>query len=271
MGKLSNMMYMIDLLNTGNIYTLKELSEKIGITERMIRYYKNEICSNGIAIESFKGPNGGYFMIDKIKNYTSINKYDIQLLDNIYNLLLNSNFKYLDKFKEFLDKSKKMYSIYDETSGSYNSCFPIFDDYGNVLKGVEATLQLVKSAKILPTVSLEKADKDIYKYNLAKVESNIVAGRQELLKKYNNLISSNFNNCNGIDDLFDKESGSVIIPMYEMELLQNSLLKDFWLSTENEKLMYSLRDNNNYLLRGSKTYYYFISNRISVNRKGYYF
>ena len=31
--------------------------------------------------------------------------------------------------------------------------------------------------------------------------------------------------------------------------------------------MYSLRDNNNYLLRGSKTYYYFISNRISINRK----
>ena len=116
MGKLSNMMYMIDLLNTGNIYTLKELSEKIGVTERMIRYYKNEICANGIDIESFKGPNGGYFMIDKIKNYTSINKYDIQLLENIYNLLSNSNFKYLDNFREFIDKSKKMYSVYDETS-----------------------------------------------------------------------------------------------------------------------------------------------------------
>lgn len=158
------------------------------------------------------------------------------------------------------------YSV-DKTSGAYDSCFPIFDDYGNVLKGVEATLQLVKSAKILPTVSLEKADKDIYKYNLAKVESNIVSGRQTLLKKYNNLISSNFNNCNGIDDLFDKESGSVIIPMYEMELLQNSPLKSFWLSKENESLMYSLRDNNNYLLRGSKTYYYFIANRLSVDRK----
>ena len=158
------------------------------------------------------------------------------------------------------------YSV-DKISGSYDSCFPIFDDYGNVLKGVEATLQLVKSAKILPTVSLEKADKDTYKYNLAEVESNIVSGRQSLLKKYNNFISSNFNNCNGIDDLFDKESGSIIIPMYEMELLQNSPLKEFWLSSENESLMYSLRDNNNYLLRGSKTYYYFISNRISVNRK----
>ncbi|MDD5865081.1 MAG: WYL domain-containing protein [bacterium] len=116
MGKLSNMMYMIDLLNTGNIYTLKELSEKIGVTERMIRYYKSEICANGIAIESFKGPNGGYFMIDKIKNYTSINKYDIQLLENIYNLLLKSDFKYLDKLKELLEKAKKMYSIYDEKS-----------------------------------------------------------------------------------------------------------------------------------------------------------
>ena len=55
--------------------------------------------------------------------------------------------------------------------------------------------------------------------------------------------------------------------MYEIELLQNSPLKDFWLSTENGSLMYSLRDDNNYLLRGSKTYYYFVSNRISINRK----
>lgn len=116
MGKLSNMLYMIDLLNTGNVYTLKELSEKIGVTERMIRYYKNEICANGIAIESFKGPNGGYFLIDRIKNYTSINKYDVQLLENVYNILLKEKFIYLDKYKEFLDKSKKMYSIYDEKS-----------------------------------------------------------------------------------------------------------------------------------------------------------
>ena len=50
MGKIANMLYMIDLLNTGNIYTLKELSEKIGVTERMIRYYKDEICNNGLQL-----------------------------------------------------------------------------------------------------------------------------------------------------------------------------------------------------------------------------
>ena len=37
MSKLAKMMYMIDLLNTGNMYTIKELAEKIGVTERMIR------------------------------------------------------------------------------------------------------------------------------------------------------------------------------------------------------------------------------------------
>lgn len=116
MGKIANVLYMIDLLNTGNIYTLKELSAKIGVTERMIRYYKDEICNNGIAIESFKGPNGGYFMIDEIKNYTSINKYDIQLLDNVEHFLSDNNFKYIDKYEEFLDKAKKMYSIYEEKS-----------------------------------------------------------------------------------------------------------------------------------------------------------
>lgn len=116
MGKLSNMLYMIDLLNTGNIYTIHELAERIGVTERMVRYYKNEICKNGIAIESFKGPNGGYFMIDKIKNYTSINKYDLQLLENVLKQLEKIDFEYLDKYRYFLDKSKKMFSIYDEKS-----------------------------------------------------------------------------------------------------------------------------------------------------------
>ena len=120
MGKISNVLYMIDLLNTGNIYTLKDLSEKIGVSERMIRYYKNEICANGVAIETFKGPNGGYFMIDKIRNYTNINKYDIKLLDNVRKFLTDNKFQYKEEFTEFIDKVKKMYSISEEI-GKYVS------------------------------------------------------------------------------------------------------------------------------------------------------
>ena len=116
MGKFSNMLYMIDLLNTGNKYSVKELSQKLGVTERMIRYYKEELENNGIFIESFKGPNGGYFMIDKVKNYISFNKYDVQLLENVSKVLENSNFSFMKSYNDLLEKVKNMYSIAEEKS-----------------------------------------------------------------------------------------------------------------------------------------------------------
>ena len=116
MGKLSNMLYMIDLLNSGNVYTIHELSQKIGVTERMIRYYIEELENNGIFIESFKGPNGGYFMLDRVKNYISFNKYDVQLLENISEVLEKSNFPFMKSYKDLLEKVKNMYSIAEEKS-----------------------------------------------------------------------------------------------------------------------------------------------------------
>lgn len=65
------------------------------------------------------------------------------------------------------------YSV-DKTSNDDNSCFPIYDNKGNILKGVDATLYLIKKAKLLPTVCLEKADKSEYQYHFAKVEKHIV-------------------------------------------------------------------------------------------------
>lgn len=116
MGKFSNMLFMIDLLNTGNKYSIKELSQKLGVTERMIRYYKEELENNDIFIESFKGPNGGYFMLDRVKNYISFNKYDVQLLENISEVLEKSNFPFMKSYKDLLEKVKNMYSIAEEKS-----------------------------------------------------------------------------------------------------------------------------------------------------------
>ena len=116
MGKFSNMLFMIDLLNTGNKYSIKELSQKLGVTERMIRYYKEELENNGIFIESFKGPNGGYFMLDRVKNYISFNKYDVQLLENISEVLEKINFPFMKSYKGLLEKVKNMYSIAEEKS-----------------------------------------------------------------------------------------------------------------------------------------------------------
>lgn len=43
MGKISNAILMLDYLSTGNKYSSKELAEKVGVTERMIKYYKDEL------------------------------------------------------------------------------------------------------------------------------------------------------------------------------------------------------------------------------------
>ena len=55
--------------------------------------------------------------------------------------------------------------------------------------------------------------------------------------------------------------------MYEWELIKNNSLKDLWNINDKDKLYYSIRDDDNYLLRGSKTYYYFLANRESINGK----
>ena len=117
----------------------------------------------------------------------------------------------------------------------------------------------------MPTICLERASKEKYILDYANVEKKIIIGRNNHLKYFNEIINTNFNLIEGINDLFDKYSGSIKIPMYEWELIKNSPLKNFWSKREEEKLTYVIRDDNNYLLRGSKTYYYLLANRESNN------
>ena len=103
--------------------------------------------------------------------------------------------------------------------------------------------------------------------NFAIAEKNIVLGRKKLLNKYNELINANFGENDGMDGLFDKASGSIIMPMYEWELIMSNPLKDFWNSKENDNFKYLIRDDCSYIFRGSSTYYYFIANRKSEQGK----
>lgn len=73
---------------------------------------------------------------------------------------------------------KQGYSV-DKTNGSLDSCFPIFDENGNILRGVTATIELINNSKILPTVCLEKANISSYKFNFASAEKNIALGRKK--------------------------------------------------------------------------------------------
>ncbi len=116
MGKISNAILMLNYLNTGNKYTVKELSEKLGITARMVRYYKAELESAGIPIETFMGPNGGYYIINCASQYNLFNKYDIELLDSIYKILQGYNYIYIDKYKNLINKIRQENDIFEEKS-----------------------------------------------------------------------------------------------------------------------------------------------------------
>ena len=60
MSKVSNVLEMLDLLSNGRKYQISELAEKLEVSPRMIRVYKDECEKAGIYIDTVKGPYGGY-------------------------------------------------------------------------------------------------------------------------------------------------------------------------------------------------------------------
>lgn len=85
MSKISNVLLMIEYLSSGRKYSIKELSEKLEVTPRMIRVYKDEIEKAGIYIETIKGPYGGYVLNQNIsvpKRFIIPKKIDINNKEN---------------------------------------------------------------------------------------------------------------------------------------------------------------------------------------------
>lgn len=66
MAKVSNAIEMLEYLSSGRKYTVKELAQKLEITPRMVRIYKEELEEAGISIKTIMGPYGGYVLEQKI-------------------------------------------------------------------------------------------------------------------------------------------------------------------------------------------------------------
>ncbi|OGO86870.1 MAG: hypothetical protein A2Y24_06265 [Clostridiales bacterium GWE2_32_10] len=106
MGKISNVLTMIELLNNGRKYSIKELAERLEVTERMVRFYKDELEKAGIYVDSIKGPYGGYVLKRKVLlPQIGFSKYDIQLLETVYEMLLkNKDFLLKEEFEALIHK-----------------------------------------------------------------------------------------------------------------------------------------------------------------------
>ena len=81
MSKISNVLTMLEYLSSGKKYSIAELSEKLEVTPRMIRVYKDEIEKAGIYIDTIKGPYGGYVLNQNInvpKRFITPNEIDVK-------------------------------------------------------------------------------------------------------------------------------------------------------------------------------------------------
>ena len=69
------------MLKDNKIHSMQELSEKLEVTPRMIKQYKDELELAGIYIDSKRGKTGGYFLNQELNNIdVGLNLQDIYFL-----------------------------------------------------------------------------------------------------------------------------------------------------------------------------------------------
>lgn len=71
MSKVANMLNMLQILKDEKVHSIQDLSEKIEVSERMIRQYRVELEQAGIYINSTTGKYGGY-QIEKENNFLKL-------------------------------------------------------------------------------------------------------------------------------------------------------------------------------------------------------
>jgi len=94
MAKFSNLLVMLELLNTGRKYSVKELSSALEVSERVIREYKLFLEEAGIYVDTIRGPYGGYILR---KNITIppllIDNNDIDIIKQVIKNTTNNKLK----------------------------------------------------------------------------------------------------------------------------------------------------------------------------------
>jgi predicted DNA-binding transcriptional regulator YafY len=123
-SKISNVLLMLQYLENGRKYSCKELSEKLEVSERMIRVYKEELEKAGIYIDTIKGPYGGYVLNQSIRIPTrKFSKEDYLFLKQLK--VDNENQEQLDVLADkvhgvYFDSKSENIELKDDLKNYYN-------------------------------------------------------------------------------------------------------------------------------------------------------
>lgn len=129
MSKISNVISMLELLNTGRKYSINELADILEVSKRMIRVYKEDLEKAGIYIDTIMGPYGGYVLNQTVR--MPVRKFklkDAKLLDKYIKMENDSELK--EQLVLLQDKIRGVYigskqesnelNLKDETNKKYN-------------------------------------------------------------------------------------------------------------------------------------------------------
>ena len=128
-SKVSNVITMLELLQSGRKYSISELSSILEVSERMIRVYKEDLEKAGIYVDTIMGPYGGYVLNQQVR--MPVRKFkmkDAELLNKYINYEKDKDVK--EKLILLQDKIKGVYigskqeekelNLKDETGKKYN-------------------------------------------------------------------------------------------------------------------------------------------------------
>mgnify|MGYP000102007631 FL=1 len=108
MSKVSNVITLLELLQSGRKYSIKELANILEVSERMIRVYKEDLEKAGIYIDTILGPYGGYVLTQSVK--VPIRKFS----ENDYKILD----LYIENEKDN-EKKEKLTNLQNKIKGVY--------------------------------------------------------------------------------------------------------------------------------------------------------
>ena len=126
MSKISNVILMLGYLENGRKYTIKELSERLEVSPRMIRVYKEELEKAGIYIDTIMGPYGGYVLNQSIKIPTR------KFTEDDYRFLKSLDVK--EEHREKLESiADKVHGIYFDSKSESIELRDYIKNYYNIL------------------------------------------------------------------------------------------------------------------------------------------
>lgn len=151
MAKFSNLLVMLELLNTGKKYNIKELSSYLEVSERVIREYKLFLEEAGIYVDTIRGPYGGYILRKNVNVPPLLfNTRDIKILkegiDNINDSKLKSDLKNIEnklshsvldsenKNKQFIDNDNEL-KVYNALNKAIKYYYKVKIKYYNLQHG----------------------------------------------------------------------------------------------------------------------------------------